>query len=184
MLFGRRGGFRGDSSVAAARGASAVPPKFPAGAKVVVKSPFDGKDRKGRASKQIEVSFPAATAGDGRPRAYDYEVAAEVEESGARRIAKSKRVYSPTYFLAPERDGGTVRCVFSVNELGTRKAKWFSPKVRFVVRAAESFGKTSAPLVSESTRLQASAIFRRRGLAPIASWCIIGAWKKCSSAFA
>lgn len=132
----------------AARGASAAPPEFPSGAKAVVRGPFDGKDRKGRASKQIEVSFPAATAGDGRPRAYDYEVAAEVEESGARRIAKSKRVYSPTYFLAPEREIGTVRCVFSVNELGTRKAKWFNPKVRFVVRAAESFGNPGRTLAS------------------------------------
>ena len=118
------------------------------GTEALVRGPFDGKDRKGRASKQIEVSFPAATAGDGRPRAYDYEVAAEVEESGARRIAKSKRVYSPTYFLAPEREIGTVRCVFSVNELGTRKAKWFNPKVRFVVRAAESFGNPGRTLAS------------------------------------
>lgn len=137
----------------AARGASAVPPEFPAGAKVVVRGPFDGKDRKGRAVRQIEVSFPAATAGDGRPRAYDYEVAAEVEESGARRIARSKRVYSPTYFLTPAREAGTVRCVFSLDELGTRKAKWLNPKVRFRVRAAESFGNAGRALASDPVAL-------------------------------
>ena len=34
-------------------------------------------------------------------------------------------------------------------ELGTRKAKWFNPKVRFVVRAAESFGNPGRTLASD-----------------------------------
>ena len=130
------------------RAANAVAPQFPVGAKVTVSGPADGKDRKGRAVRQLTVTFPAALQDAAHTRAYDYEVAAEVEECDIRRIACTKRVYSPADFLAPEREPKTVSCVFSLNELNTRKGPYFSPTVRFIVRAAETFGRESEPIVS------------------------------------
>ncbi len=130
------------------RAANAVAPQFPEGAKVSVSGPADGKDRKGRASKQLTVTFPAALHDAVHARAYDYEVVAEVEECDFRRVACTKRVYSPAYFLAPEREPKTVSCVFSLIELNTRKGSYFSPTVRFLVRAAETFGKKSEAITS------------------------------------
>ena len=135
------------------RAANAVAPQFPAGAKVTVSGPADGKDRKGRAVRQLTVTFPAALQDAAHTRAYDYEVAAEVEECDIRRIACTKRVYSPAYFLAPEREPKTVSCVFSLNELNTRKGSCFAPTVRFIVRAAETFGKKSEAIVSASSKI-------------------------------
>ena len=108
----------------------------------------DGKDRKGRTVKQLTVTFPAALHGGGQTRAYDYEVVAETEECDVKRVVRTKRVYSPAYFLSSEREPATVNCVFSLAELNTRKGSYFSPTVRFAVRAVETFGKASAPLVS------------------------------------
>ena len=130
------------------RAANAVAPQFPAGAKVTVAGPVDGKDRKGRTVKQLTVTFPAALHGGGQTRAYDYEVVAETEECDVKRVVRTKRVYSPAYFLSSEREPATVNCVFSLAELNTRKGSYFSPTVRFAVRAVETFGKASAPLVS------------------------------------
>ena len=98
--------------------------------------------------KSSTVTFPAAVRDVAHTRAYDYEVVAEVGECDVRRAVCTKRVYSPAYFLAPEREPETVSCVFSLNELNTRKGPYFSPTVRFIVRAAETFGKKSEPIVS------------------------------------
>ena len=133
----------------ATRAARATAPQFPADAKVTVSGPVDGKNRLGRASRQLAVAFPAALRDAEHPRAYDYEVVAEVEECDFRRVACTKRVYSSTYFLAPKCEAPTVRCVFALNELNARKAPFYEPSVRFAVRAAESFGKASAPIVSD-----------------------------------
>ena len=135
------------------RAANAVAPQFPVGAKVTVSGPADGKDRKGRAVRQLTVTFPAALQDAAHTRAYDYEVAAEVEECDIRRIACTKRVYSPAYFLAPEREPKTVSCVFSLNELNTRKGSCFAPTVRFIVRAAETFGKKSEAIASVPSKI-------------------------------
>ena len=135
------------------RAANAVAPQFPAGAKVTVSGPADGKDRKGRAVRQLTVTFPAALQDAAHTRAYDYEVVAEVEECDIRRVACTKRVYSPAYFLAPDREPGTVSCVFSLNELNTRKGSYFAPTVRFIIRAAETFGKKSEAIVSASSKI-------------------------------
>ena len=131
----------------------AVAPQFPAGAKVTVTGPADGKDRKGRTVKQLTVTFPAALHDVGQTRAYDYEIVAETEECDVKRIVCTKRVYSPAYFLPPSREPDAISCVFSLAELNTRKGSYFSPTVRFTVRAAETFGKASAPLVSAAVRL-------------------------------
>lgn len=98
--------------------------------------------------RQFVVSFPSALIGAGMTRAYDYEVAAEVDECDVRRVAATKRVYSPGYFNMPERESKTVKCVFALSELGTRRASYLVPSVRFRVRAAESFGKTSDAIFS------------------------------------
>ena len=131
------------------RAAAATAPRFSEDAKVSVAGPLDGKDRKGRAARQFVVSFPSALIGAGMTRAYDYEVAAEVEECDVRRVAATKRVYSPGYFNMPERESKTVKCVFALSELGARRASYLVPSVRFRVRAAESFGKTSDAIFSD-----------------------------------
>ena len=136
-----------------ARAAAAKAPCFPEGAKVSVEGPVDGKDRKGRATRQFVVTFPSARTGAGFARAYDYEVAAEVEDCDVTRIAATKRVYSPGYFNMPEREPPRVQCVFALAELGARKTSYATPVVRFRVRAAESFGKTSAAIVSGNVAL-------------------------------
>ncbi len=145
---------RGDSPLRFdVRAAAAKPPQFPEGAKVSVAGPLDGKDRKGRPTRQLVVTFPSAMIGEGRTRAYDYEVAAGVDECGVRRVAATKRVYSPGYFNMPERESKTVKCVFALSELGTRKASYLSPTVKFRVRAAESFGKMGNAIFSDAIRL-------------------------------
>ena len=142
---------RGDSPLRFdVRAAAAKPPQFPADAKVSVAGPLDGKDRKGRPTRQLIVTFPSAMTGEGLTRAYDYEVAAEVEECGTRRIAVTKRVYSPGFFNMPECESKTVKCVFALSELGTRKASYLTPTVRFRVRAAESFGKAGEAICSDA----------------------------------
>ena len=135
------------------RAAKAIAPQFPVGAKVTVAGPADGKDRKGRAARQLTVTFPAALQDAVHTRAYDYEVVAEVEECDIRRVACTKRVYSPAYFLAPEREPRTVSCVFALNELNTRKGSYFAPTVRFIVRAAETFGKKSEAIASVPSKI-------------------------------
>lgn len=133
----------------AVRTARATAPQFPSDAKVTVSGPADGKDRLGHAAKQLTVTFPAALHDADHSRAYDYEVVAEVKECDFCRVANTKRVYSPTYFLAPKHEAPTACCVFALNELNARKAPFYEPSVRFIVRAAESFGKASAPIVSD-----------------------------------
>ena len=96
------------------------------------------------------VTFPSAMTGEGLTRAYDYEVVAEVEECGTRRIAVTKRGYSPGFFNMPECESKTVKCVFALSELGTRKAAYLNPTARFRVRAAESFGKAGEAICSDA----------------------------------
>ena len=129
---------------------NAVAPQFPSDAEVSVTGPADGKDRKGRATKQFTVTFPTALQDSAHTRAYDYEVVAEVEECDVRRVVCTKRVFSPAYFLVPECEPKTANCVFSLNELNTRSGSYFSPTVRFIVRAVETFGKKSDAIVSDS----------------------------------
>ena len=136
------------------RAAKAVAPQFPAGAAVTVSGPAEGRDRKGRKVKQLTVAFPSALNDGAHTRAYDYEVAAEVEECDVSRVVCTKRVYSPAYFLEPGREPRTVGCVFSMNELDTLKSSYFSPAVRFRVRAVESFGKKSEAIVSAFRELK------------------------------
>ena len=135
------------------RAAKAKAPVWPEGANVTVTGPADGKDRKGRTVKQLTVSFPSTLHDRAHVRAYDYEVVAETEECDVRRIVCTKRVYSPAFFLSPDREPDSVKCVFSLAELNTCKGTYFSPTVQFTVRAAETFGKASSPLVSAPVKL-------------------------------
>lgn len=127
-------------------------PRFAAGAEVSIKGPYDGFDRKGRPVRQIKAVFPAAIAAEGVQRANDYAVAAIVRECGGERVAKMKRVYAPSCFLPPGRECETVECVFSLAELGTKSANYFTPVLRFAVQAADSSGRTSDALLSDWTK--------------------------------
>ena len=131
----------------------AVAPVWPEGAEVKVTRLPKGIDRKGRTVRQLSVAFPAALHDAAHTRAYDYEIIAEVEECDVRRVVCTKRVYSPTYFQIPSCEPDTVNCVFALAELNTRNDSYFKPTVRFTVRAAETFGKTSAPITSEDVTL-------------------------------
>lgn len=128
-------------------------PRFAPDAKVSVAGPLDGKDRKGRATRQIVVSFPSALQGEGLTRAFDYEVAAELAECDVVRIAKAKRVHSPGFFRKPECESSEVKCVFSLDEIATRRASYLVPRLRFAVRAADSFGNMGEPIYSEQIKL-------------------------------
>ena len=60
---------------------------------------------------------------------------------------------APGFFNMPECESKTVKCVFALSELGTRKASYLTPTVRFRVRAAESFGGMGDAIYSDATGL-------------------------------
>ena len=133
----------------AARRAAGKPPQFAPDAKVSIAGPLDGKDRKGRATRQIVVTFPSALQGEGLTRAFDYEVVAELAECDVVRVAKAKRVHSPGFFRKPECESAEVKCVFSLDEIATRRVSYLDSRLRFIVRAADSFGNMGEPIFSE-----------------------------------
>ncbi len=98
-----------------ARSRDFPPPEFPAGAVVTVSKPFAGKNRRGEATQQVEVSFPTASAG--RSRAYAYEVKVEVETADGWKDHLVKRVFSPTYHKALAVESKTANCLFAAGEL-------------------------------------------------------------------
>ena len=59
-------------------------------------------------------------------------------------------VPAPGFFNMPECESKIVKCVFALSELGTRKASYLTPTVRFRVRAAESFGKAGEAICSDA----------------------------------
>lgn len=131
------------------RKAESAVPVFADGSKVTVSDPFDGKDRKGRPSEQITVSFPSSCRDAAHPRAHDYEIVSEVDVIDYTRPGPVKRVYSPACLLPAEKEPDAVTCVFATREFGTKKGSCFTPRVRFAVRAADAFGHASRPLVSD-----------------------------------
>ncbi len=127
-----------------ARAARSRGPAFPSGAAVTV-AYAKGKDRGGKASDQVKVSFPAAvSAAETRP--FDYELVLEARESDVEATVSSFRFYSPTAMLARGRDGGNVEFVLSREEL-PKKAEF-----RFAVRALNSYGVKGAPVFSDWRR--------------------------------
>jgi len=123
------------------RSAKVVAPAFAPGAKVEVSRAM-GKDRRGRATDQITVRFPAA-----RPsvtsRVHDYEVTALAYHEDVDYPVATKRVLSESYFLPPTREAKSGHIVFAVSELKGAK------EVRFAVRPLECFGHKGPEIYSE-----------------------------------
>ena len=99
-----------------------------------------GKDRQGRVSNQLVVTFPTVCAGKDRPRAMEYFVRAE-KESGE--LIKEKRVYSPGINLPEAFDSKMSSCVFAKSEIAC------DGTVRFVVRPANCWGVCGRPIVGK-----------------------------------
>ena len=124
------------------RKARAGVPQFPADAAVSVRS-LRGKDRRGRPTDQLEVAFPAARAVAGTPRPFDYEVRAVLTKGDVTRIAASKRVFSPKYYLADGRDTNAVTCVFAKAEIPSNR-----DALVFEVYPLNGFGAAGRPIAS------------------------------------
>ena len=123
------------------RSAKVIAPAFPSGAKVEV-SRANGKDRRGKATDQITVRFPAACP-SATSRVHDYEVTALAYHEDVDYPVATKRVLSESYFLPPTREAKSGHIVFAVSELKGAK------EVRFAVRPLECFGHKGPEIYSE-----------------------------------
>ena len=136
------------------RAAETPVPQVPADAKVSFRG-VHGKDRKGNPTDQVVVSFP--TVGPQSPRAFDYEVTAEVLCYGAQYGWRTKRVFSKGFQMSAASDVMPVECVFGVHELPAAN-KSLSPekgnRFRFTVSPVNSFGGKGRPIASAWTSLE------------------------------
>ena len=115
------------------RGAKMVAPEFAADATVTVTRAM-GKDRRGTATDQVTVHFPAARP-SATSRVYDYEVRAFAYREDVDYPVASKRVLSESFHLPPTREATKGTCVFAANELPEK-----GTHVRFFVRPIECYG--------------------------------------------
>lgn len=98
----------------ASRMARSIVPEFPMGSKATATRGM-GKNRRGKKTEQVTVTFPVVGPRGSRPRAFDYVVRAFAHDGT---LVKEKRVYSPGINLPPERDAKDAKCVFALSELG------------------------------------------------------------------
>jgi len=127
------------------RSAKVAAPAFAPGAKVEVSRAM-GKDRRGRATDQITVRFPAARP-SATSRVHDYEVTALAYHEDVDYPVATKRVLSESYFLPPTREAKTGHIVFAASELKGAK------EVRFAVRPLECFGHKGPEIYSEMFKI-------------------------------
>lgn len=136
------------------RAAAAPAPEFPAGASVSIRA-VRGADRRGERKDQVVARFPAAAADF--PRAFDYEVSAEVLCCGAKYPWRTKRVFSRGFQMSVATDRGPVECVFAADELPPANATLppaLGYRFRFVVRPFNSLGGGGKAIVSEWTSVE------------------------------
>ena len=136
------------------RAKAAPTPQFPAGAEVKVRE-VDGQNRKGDAVRQVAVTFPNVRGLDGGARAFDFEVRVEARDVDREKTWMTKRVYSPHYYWAPERDDETVTCLFALSELPMPNGKLAPERgvaYRFVVSPANCFGRHGAAIRSKECK--------------------------------
>jgi len=78
----------------------------------------------------------------GGAHAFDFQVTVEAEDADRSKIWATKRVYSPHFYWAPERDDDTVSCVFACSELPppNKVPTVRGRRFRFAVSPANSFG--------------------------------------------
>jgi len=117
-------------------------PRFGATASVTARE-TEGKDRDGKATRQIVVTCPAASDG-AEPRPYAYEFRAILTKGFVTRTVASKRVFSPRAYLAAAFDEGPVTCVFAKSEIPSDH-----DTVVFEVVPVDAFGRFGAPIRSK-----------------------------------
>ena len=127
------------------RAAKAVAPAFAPGAKVEVSRAM-GKNRRGKATDQITVRFPAALP-SATSRVHDYEVTALAYHEDVDYPVATKRVLSESYYLPPTREAKSGHIVFAVSELKGVE------EVRFAVRPLECFGRKGQEIFSEMQKI-------------------------------
>ncbi len=117
-----------------ARKKASLPPEFAPGAAVHVET-RDGKNREREPTRQLLVSFPAASCGD-RPFGYAVTVASTADAKPVERC-----VLAPDFHLPPTRRLPRAECVFAMNDLPPGP-------YRISVRAFNSLRKYGAPIVA------------------------------------
>ena len=133
------------------RSKNAPVPQFQSDAKVTTK-PIDGKNRAGHPVKQIAVTFPNVRGTCGDARAFDFEVKVEARDVDREKIWMTKRVYSPHYYWAAEKDDATVTCLFATSELPQPNGRLETArgrKYRFAVSPANCYGAQGTAVVSK-----------------------------------
>jgi hypothetical protein len=126
------------------RKAATIPPEFPDGAKISLSTTM-GKDRRGKASEQVTLTFPSAKP-SATSRVQQYEVRALANRDGKETAVLTNYFFSQAFFLPPSQDPVTDNCVIAVSALPTNAV------IRFSISPAECFGKKGKAIVSEPWR--------------------------------
>ena len=134
----------------AERAKNAPVPEFAAGAEVTCER-RKGKNRAKKETDQIVVTFPNVKGLEGGAHAFDFQVTVEAEDADRSKIWATKRVYSPHFYWAPEKDDETVSCVFACSELPppNKVPTVRGRRFRFAVSPANSFGGHGAAIRSD-----------------------------------
>ena len=134
------------------RGQKAKIPEFPKGSAVKIKR-VKGFDRAKRPTDQIVVSFPNVRSSPKGVHAFDFRIMVEAEEADCSKIWGTKRVFSPHFYWAPEKDNNTVTCVFAEHELPppSKLTPRRGRKFRFAVSPANCYGGHGAAIRSDWT---------------------------------
>ena len=117
-------------------------PEFPAGTEVKLKR-ISGTNRAKKPVEQIAVSFPNVLGVMGGARAFDFEVNVEAVDVDCAKTWMAKRVYSPHFYWAPEKDDLEVTCLFALSELPAPNGKLEirrGRRFRFAVAPANCYG--------------------------------------------
>ena len=128
----------------APRKAATIPPEFPDGAKISLSTAV-GKDRRGKASEQVTLTFPSAKPSV-TSRVQQYEVRAIANRDGKEMAVLTNCFFSKAFFLPPSQDPVTDICVIAVSALPADE------DVRFAIYPMECFGKKGKAIVSEPWR--------------------------------
>ena len=117
-----------------ARRKASTPPEFAPGDAIRL-AERDGENREKKPTRQLVVSFPAASRGD---RPFGYEVTVASDEPGVKPMVKC--ILSPDFNLPPSRRVTKTKCVFALAGLPSQAHS------RVSVRAFNSFQRYGAPL--------------------------------------
>ena len=118
--------------------------RIPAGATVSLSTAM-GKDRKGKTSEQITLTFPAAEP-SATSRIHRYEVRAFANRDGKEIPVLTNKYFAQGFFLPPSQDPVTDNCVIAVSALPTNAV------IRFSISPVECFGKKGKAIFSEPWR--------------------------------